>query len=166
MAQEEPVRVLFVCLGNICRSPTAGGIFRHLVDKAGLNDQFVIDSAGTGAWHAGEPPDRRSAMEALKHGIDLSGQRARKVTDADFHEFDYILAMDDQNYRDLIEHCPPKLEHKISLMLKHGPFKGATAVPDPYYNADGFDLVFNLLKDACMGLLDEIVEAHFPEHAK
>lgn len=160
------VRVLFVCLGNICRSPTAEGIFRHQVDKAGLNDRFVIDSAGTGAWHAGDPPDRRSTLEALKHGIDISRQRARKVTDADFHEFDYILAMDDQNYRDLLERCPPSEEHKVSLMLNHGPFKGINTVPDPYYNADGFDLVYSLLEDACQGLLDKIVEEHFREHAK
>ena len=160
------IRVLFVCLGNICRSPTAEGIFRQLVDKAGLKDQFVIDSAGTGAWHAGEPPDKRSAMEALKHGIDISHQRARKVEDADFHEFDYILAMDDQNYRDLLEDCPPKLEHKISLMLKHGPFKGTTTVPDPYYSADGFDLVYSLLEGACQGLLDEIIQERLQKHAK
>lgn len=160
------IRVLFVCLGNICRSPTAEGIFRHLVDRRGLSKHFQIDSAGTGAWHAGEYADRRSAMEALKHGIDISRVQSRKVTDADFHEFDYILAMDEQNYHDLIDRCPPGLEEKISLMLTHGPFKGATAVPDPYYNQNGFGLVFELLRDACEGLLDESIEEHYPQHAQ
>ncbi len=159
------IRVLFVCLGNICRSPTADGIFRHMIDQRGLKDKFACDSAGTEAYHAGEPADRRSVREAARHGVDLSFCVSRKVADADFHEFDYIIAMDEMNYSDLMERCPPAATHKISMMLDHGPSTGIRAVPDPYYNPDGFDLVFRLVHDACEGLLNKLIDQHYPEYA-
>jgi len=159
------VQVLFVCLGNICRSPTADGIFRHLIDARGLREQFSCDSAGTSAFHEGEPADRRSQREAARHGVDLSFCSSRKVSDADFHEFDYIVAMDEMNMSDLLDRCPPECRHKLSLMLDHGPPVGIRTVPDPYYNPDGFALVFRLLQDACAGLLDTLTEEHYPEYA-
>lgn len=150
-------RVLFVCMGNICRSPTAEGVFRQKVIDAGLQDQIHIDSAGTHAYHVGEPPDSRAQAAALKRGFDLSVQRARRVSPADFEEFDYIIAMDNSNMADLQAICPPGHEHKIRLFLEFGERFDVTEVPDPYYGGrTGFERVLDLIEDAAEGLLRQI----------
>ena len=133
--------VLFVCLGNICRSPLAEGVFRATVENAGLSDRFLIDSAGTGAWHAGDPPDPRSIEVAARHGIDLSAQRARQVTDRDFTQFDFILAMDSNNLSTLKSRT--RKDHPgLRLFLNSPP----TDVPDPYYGGDdGFERVYQMI---------------------
>ncbi len=152
-----PYKLLFVCLGNICRSPAAEGIMNHLIDRANLIDQIICDSAGTSAYHIGESPDRRMTAAAKQRGIVLLGQ-ARQFTKADFDAFDLILAMDRDNYAG-INYLDPtgKYKHKVRLMCdfctRH-PFK---EVPDPYYGgAEGFNQVINLLLDACDGLLSHI----------
>ena len=150
-------RVLFVCLGNICRSPTAEGVFRKLVaDQDRLGD-FEIDSAGTGSWHAGSPPDERSAAAALLRGIDLSGQRARQVTAGDFENFDIILAMDEENFKWLKSAAPEHLRDRIFLFLDFAPGSDVREVPDPYYGGMyGFDHVLDLVEEAAAGLLAHI----------
>lgn len=151
------VAVLFVCLGNICRSPSGEGIFRDLVDKAGLGQAVSADSAGTGAYHIGEPPDRRAQATARRRGIDLSGQRARQVRPEDFHRFDYLIAMDRDNRANLLALSPPGLEHKVHLMLDFSEANKGGNVPDPYYiGGDGFETAFDLIEDAARGLLEDI----------
>ncbi len=151
------IKILFVCLGNICRSPMAEGAFRHLVEKNDLQDQIYIDSAGTGAWHVGEQPDSRAASTAISRGIDLSGQSARKVKPQDFESFDYILAMDHQNYEDLLRAAPLEARHKVQLFLDYAPDQSEREVPDPYYGgAGGFEHVLDLVEAASRGLLKEI----------
>jgi protein-tyrosine phosphatase len=150
------MRVLFVCLGNICRSPTAHGVFEKYVFDAGLSSYIDIDSAGTGDWHIGKAPDLRTQKAALKRGFDLSGLRARQVVRNDFAEFDLILAMDRQNYRDLCVLASPDLHHKIQLFLDYAdhPLK---EVPDPYYGGeDGFQQVLDLVELAAKGLLNHM----------
>jgi protein-tyrosine phosphatase len=150
----QPVSVLFVCMGNICRSPTAEGVFRQRVAAAGLSDRFVIDSAGTHGYHVGEPPDQRSMDYAARRGYDLSAQRSRKVTPQDFENFDYLLAMDHDNLKLLQAACPPQHRHKLGLMMAHASRSGVDQVPDPYYGgAKGFDQVLDYLEDAADGLL-------------
>ena len=157
------VKVLFVCLGNICRSPTAEGVFRTLVEREGLANKISIDSAGTGSWHVGEAPDRRATAAARMRGVDLSEQRARKVQISDFQNFDYVLAMDADNYASLSSTCPPGKEDRLRLFLDFAPDSGRTDVPDPYYGGGGgFDLVFDLVEEASQGLLTHIRE-HHPE---
>ncbi|WP_299479143.1 low molecular weight protein-tyrosine-phosphatase [uncultured Roseibium sp.] len=142
--------VLFVCLGNICRSPLAEGIFKDLVENAGLSDTFTIDSAGTGPWHVGNPPDARSIEIAARHGIDISGQRARKVADADFETFDVIVAMDAQNLSTLTE-LSPAAPADVRLLLNAPP----RDVPDPFFGGpEGFDEVYHLIRSGCGQLLD------------
>jgi protein-tyrosine phosphatase len=151
------VKVLFVCMGNICRSPTAEGVFRHLVKQASAEQLIHIDSAGTHAYHIGEQPDRRSQATALTRNIDMSSQRARKVCANDFEEFDYILAMDKDNLQGLLELCPPHLQDKVALFMTYGESFNEDEVPDPYYGgADGFEHVFDLVEDASRGLLKKI----------
>ena len=151
------IRVLFVCMGNICRSPTAHSVFEQLVRDAGLEANVEVDSAGTHAYHVGEPPDRRAQQTARGRGIDLSGQRARKVHDADFHEFDYILAMDEDNLHGLRSRCPPECEDRLHLFLSFAPRMGEREVPDPYYGGThGFEHVFDLVDAAGRGLLEDI----------
>ncbi len=153
------VKVLFVCLGNICRSPTAEGVFHTLVEKRGLGGKVTVDSAGTGAWHIGSPPDRRAQAAARQRGIDLSGQRARQAKTGDFHRFDYILAMDADNHRNLAEMCPPGEEHRLHLFLDFAPELGKRDVPDPYYGGDGgFEAVLDMIEAASEGLLADIQE--------
>ncbi len=156
-----PYRVLFVCLGNICRSPTAEGIFRALVRDAALDEHFVIDSAGTGSWHIGSPPDRRTQTAARARGLDLSTLRARQVSTQDFHEFDLIIAMDHDN-RSALEAMRPREPHRageVRLMLEFSEAAAAQRVrevPDPYSGGThGFELDLDLLEDACRGLLAE-----------
>jgi protein-tyrosine phosphatase len=153
------ISVVFVCLGNICRSPTAEGVFRDLVEKEGLADQIRVDSSGTSNWHIGQEPDVRSQQTAKTRGIDLSGLRARQATVSDFETFDYILAMDAANHRDLLEMCPTGREDRLHLFLKFAPELGRLDVPDPYYH-DGFDGVFDMLEVASKGLLTDIRERH------
>ncbi|MCK5716004.1 MAG: low molecular weight phosphotyrosine protein phosphatase [Thiomargarita sp.] len=150
------IKILFVCMGNICRSPTAEGVFRDLVKKENLSEHFLIDSAGTHAYHVGSPPAERSQDTAHTHGIDLSGLRARQVTMENFREFDYIIAMDEENYRQLYSGSPRKHVEKIHLFLDFAPEQNEKSVPDPYYGTDnGFEHVFDLIKAASRGLLAE-----------
>ncbi len=152
-----PVKVLFVCMGNICRSPTAHGVFEGLVEKAGLSQQILVDSAGTHAYHVGNPPDPRSQQTALSRGFDLSSQRARKAEREDFLQFDYVLAMDQDNYQHLRALCPPGMEEKLSLFMAFAPELGLEEVPDPYYGGSrGFDKVFDMVEVAAQGLLEDI----------
>ncbi len=151
------VSVIFVCMGNICRSPTAEGVFRHLVHQKGLTDWISTESAGTHAYHIGEQPDRRAQQTALSRGIDLSDLRGRKAIKSDFTEFDYVLAMDDDNYQILESICPVGLEDKLSLFLDFSDEYSETQVPDPYYGGDqGFEHVFDLVESASRGLLKDI----------
>jgi protein-tyrosine phosphatase len=148
--------VLFVCLGNICRSPTAEGVFRHLVEKERLADRVLIDSAGTGEWHVGAPPDARACKAAAGRGYDLARLRARLVTPRDFETFDYVLAMDEENVRALQRIAPRGQAHKIRLFTEFGS-AGASHVPDPYAGGpQGFELVLDLVEDAAQGLLRHI----------
>ena len=150
-------RILFVCLGNICRSPTAEGVCRHLVTQRGWDHSVTVDSAGTSTWHAGEPPDRRSQEEARRRGIDLSAQRARGVTPSDFAHFDALLAMDADNLTALRKMCPPEHAHKLGRLLDHAPHQPMRDVPDPYYGGeDGFRRVFDLVEAGCHGFLQSI----------
>jgi len=151
------VRVLFVCLGNICRSPSAEGVFRDLVHKANLQDQIEIDSAGTGAWHIGNPPDRRAQKVAKERGIDIRDLKARQVHQHDFEAFDVIVAMDNSNREDLMSDCPAPFSHKISMLLDHAIDQQGEDVPDPYYGGeDGFHLMFDLIERGAQGLLDHL----------
>jgi len=160
MAQKK-VKVLLVCMGNICRSPTAQGVFEHLVQKTGLSEQIEIDSAGTHAYHIDEQPDRRAQAAALQRGIDLSHQRARQVDNADFSRFDYVLAMDGDNEQNLLYQCPPKQREKVKRFMSFAPEMKTSEVPDPYYGgAQGFERVLDLVEAAAQGLLQHIREQH------
>jgi len=151
------VRVLFVCLGNICRSPTAEGVFRRLVVEQGLGAEIEVASAGTHGYHIGAPPDPRARRAAQQRGIDISGLRGRQATAADIQRFDYVLAMDRENLENLLEICPPGHEHKIRLLLEYAPQRPEREVPDPYFGgANGFDRVLDMVDEAARGLLDEI----------
>ncbi|HTW42233.1 MAG TPA: low molecular weight protein-tyrosine-phosphatase [Solirubrobacteraceae bacterium] len=155
-----PVRLLFVCLGNICRSPTAEGVMRALVHEAGLADEIQLESAGTGAWHVGSPPDARAAQAAQERGVTLEG-RARQVRPEDFADFDLLLAMDRENLSTLRTLAPGEQERaKVRLLRDFDPASdGELDVPDPYYSAPGsFDEVFELVNAACQGLLQELRE--------
>jgi len=154
------VNVLFVCLGNICRSPTAHGVFHHLVERHQLQHAIHIDSAGTGDWHIGRAPDKRSSAAALQRGYDLSVLRARQVSAQDFERFDYILAMDAQNLQDLQRMRPTHFNGEVDLFLNYGSGE-LREVPDPYYgDADGFGHVLDLVEDAAQGLLHAIAQKH------
>lgn len=155
------VKVLFVCMGNICRSPTAQGVFAHLVNSEELSDAITIDSAGTYAYHVGEAPDERARAAAMKRGIDLGSQRARRVAEPDFQEFDYVLAMDRDNYDELLSICPSGHTDKLRLLLEFAPELGVQEVPDPYYGGiTGFERVLDLIEQASRGLLANIREQH------
>ncbi|MFF2323396.1 low molecular weight protein-tyrosine-phosphatase [Agrobacterium sp. NPDC058088] len=148
--------ILFVCMGNICRSPLAEGVLRKLCDEAAVSDRFTIDSAGTGGWHAGDAPDSRSIAIARKHGIDISRQRARQVTRADLEAFDLILAMDEDNLANLRQSSPENQRHKIHLLMDYATGRREN-VPDPYYGAeDGFLDVYNMLLAGCRSLLEKM----------
>lgn len=153
------IRVLFVCLGNICRSPTAEGIFRKLVEDKDLAQSIDVDSAGTSDWHIGEPPDTRAQATALSRGINLATLQGRKVTSDDFRRFDYVIAMDSANHQKLLALCPPGQESRLRMCLSFAPETGLLDVPDPYYD-DGFDRVFQMLEAASQGLLAEIRQTH------
>ncbi|MDZ8055364.1 MAG: low molecular weight protein-tyrosine-phosphatase [Aulosira sp. ZfuVER01] len=154
-----PYKLLFVCLGNICRSPSAENIMNHLVEQAGLSNSIVCDSAGTSSYHIGSPPDRRmSAASEKKLGIKLRGQ-ARQLRKSDFQDFDLILAMDRDNYQDILALDPSQhYRDKVYLMCDFCSQYSLKEVPDPYYGgAEGFDRVIDLLVDACDGLLQKII---------
>lgn len=156
------VNVLFVCLGNICRSPTADGIFRERVASAGLQQQIGVDSAGTGDWHVGRAPDSRTIAAAARRGYDLSPLRARQVGEADFHEFDYVLAMDKSNLSHLRRLAPTNYAGHLGLLLDFVPHVGLREVPDPYYGgAQGFEQVLDLVELAADELLNHIRQKHF-----
>lgn len=153
------VKVLFICMGNICRSPTAQGVFLDLLKRRGLEGEVYVESAGTHAYHIGKAPDPRAREAALKRGIDLSGQSARRVEIEDFELFDYVLAMDRENLEILHDICMPEHRHKVGLFLGYAPHLGETEVPDPYYGgATGFERVLDMIEAASEGLLDEILE--------
>ncbi len=153
------VKVLFVCMGNICRSPTAQGVFTGLLRRHGLEGRVLVDSAGTHAYHVGSAPDPRASAAAAKRGADLSSQRARKVAAEDFVTFDYILAMDRDNLEILEALCPPEQRDKLRLLLEFAPDTGVDEVPDPYYGGvAGFERVLDLIEVAAEGLLREIGE--------
>ncbi len=159
MNQEDKVSVLLVCMGNICRSPTAEAVFRRQVQEAGLEHAVHIDSAGTHDYHIGKAPDRRAQEAAAGRGYDLSGLRGRQVARADFAAYDYILAMDRDNYANLLRLCPDEHRHKLRLFLSFSERYPDQEVPDPYYGGrQGFDLVLDMVEDGARGLLKEILE--------
>jgi len=150
------INILFVCLGNICRSPTAHGVFQKIVDDRNLSHLLRVDSAGTAAWHIGKNPDPRSQAAALLREYDLSSLQARQVKPSDFEEFDYVLAMDKENLHNLKLVCPPDFKHKLALFLDHTDM-GEDEVPDPYYGGSGgFEQVLDLVESASLGLLDKL----------
>ena len=162
MNDNSRINVLFVCMGNICRSPTAQGVFRDMVHKRGLSDYIATDSAGTIDYHTGSKPDRRAREKAQKRGLDLSDLRARQVSSADFERFDYVIAMDQSNYADLEAICPPGREDRLHLFLDFAPDQPMREVPDPYYGgAAGFDRVLDLVEEASKGLLEKVMGKHF-----
>lgn len=157
---DAPTRILFVCLGNICRSPLAAGVFRHLADAAGADDLFEVESAGTGAWHVGEPPDLRSQHVARKHGIELRG-RARRVTPDDLTAFDLVVAMDRENLTRLESLRDPRgAPARLHLLREFDPeAHGDLEVPDPYYGGpNGFDHVYDMIERSCRVLLENLLE--------
>jgi protein-tyrosine phosphatase len=151
-------RILFVCMGNICRSPTAEGVMRKLVQQRAPHLQVEIDSAGTHAYHVGEPPDRRAIAAAARRGIDLSGLRARVVEEGDFESFDLLVAMDQLNREVLLDRSPDEYRDRVRLMLEFAPAADVDDVPDPYYGGPvGFEHVLDLVEEASKGLLDELL---------
>ncbi len=163
---QHPVRVLFVCLGNICRSPTAEGVMRRLVDEAGLAESIELDSAGTGAWHVGSSPDARASAAARTRGTTLEGS-ARQVTVEDLEEFDLVIAMDSSNMRELRALAADDAQReKVRMLREFDPQSAAHGdldVPDPYYGGEGgFDQVYDLVHAACEGLLERIQAGELP----
>lgn len=151
-------RILFVCMGNICRSPTAEGVFRKQVEQRGLENQFEIDSAGTGGWHIGCPPDKRAQQAASARGIDLSTLRARQVCIADTQYYDTLITMDNDNQLRLLKLADESHRPKVRLLLEYADTPDSLEVPDPYYGGDnGFDLVLDLIEDACHRLLNQLL---------
>ena len=160
------VKVLFVCLGNICRSPVAEGVFRDLIQKHGLEDKITCDSAGTMGWHAGKSPDHRAIKNALNHGIALT-HKGREIKPADLDSFDHIVVMDESNFKDVhelyykVKHTPPPAE-KLFLLRDYDPnVKGVNEVPDPYYGSDkDFEEVFKIVERSGEALLNHLIEKH------
>lgn len=150
----EKIKVLFVCMGNICRSPTAEGVFAKLLKEQNLEEYFVVDSAGTHAYHTGEPPDLRAQNAAQDRDVELTHLRARKVEMGDFENFDYLLAMDDDNYAVLMDACPEEYKDKVSYFLDYAPQLDTREVPDPYYGGKyGFERVLDMAEMASVGFL-------------
>ncbi len=151
------IKVLFVCMGNICRSPTAEGAFVAQIEKHDVAHLFEVDSAGTHAYHIGEQPDSRSQISARKFGVDLSTQRGRQVHESDFYYYDYIFAMDESNLANLQAICPENQQYKLSLMLDNIPNDKTKSVPDPYFEGR-FDEVFDMLNRASGFLLEKLLK--------
>ncbi len=152
--------VLFVCLGNICRSPAAEAVFRHLVEENHLGHAIEIDSAGTAGWHAGNPPDDRAQLVGREYGYNLSNQRSRQVTLSDFDRFEYVIAMDISNFENLKKMAPEDYDGTLAMMLDFAGKKGEE-VPDPYYGGiEDYHHVYKLLQPAAKGLLDHIRKTH------
>jgi protein-tyrosine phosphatase len=152
------VRILFVCMGNICRSPTAEGVMRRLIEDAGLAGRVEVESAGTGAWHAGQPPDARATVAAGRRGVTLEGA-ARQVRASDFRRFDLLVALDRSNLRELLAQAPDEeAAEKVRLLREFDPAAaGDLDVPDPYYGGDrGFETVLDMVEAACRGLLEDL----------
>ena len=148
------MRILFVCMGNICRSPTAEGVFRHVLSARAPDLDVEVASAGTHDYHVGSPPDRRAIEAALRRGVDLAALRARTVSVRDFEYYDLILAMDEENYAELQRRAPPARRERVRLVMDYAPQAALRAVPDPYYGgATGFEQVLDLLEEAADGLL-------------
>ena len=160
MSDMQPVKVLFVCMGNICRSPTAHGVFEALVSKHGLQASIHVDSAGTHGYHVGAPPDARAQATARERGIDLSRQRARRFESRDFVDFDYVIGMDRGNLADMLALRPENARARAALMLDFAKHLGEAEVPDPYYGDAGFERVFDLIDTASRGLLERIRRDH------
>ncbi len=157
MIRRHKVAVLFVCMGNICRSPTAEGVFRRLLEQQDMTDLVEVDSAGTHDYHLGQPPDARAQRAARQRGIGLAELRARQARAEDFRRFDYVLAMDRENLRLLSALCPPGYEQRLRLLMDFAPDLGLREVPDPYYGgSSGFDRVLDLVEAAAEGLLEDI----------
>jgi protein-tyrosine phosphatase len=156
------VRVLFVCWGNICRSPLAQGVFEDVLRREELDDEVFVDSAGTGSWHVGSPPDDRAQRSASARGLDLSAQRARRISADDCEEFDYVLTMDEQTYRTVASLC--RGSAVVRPFLDFAPHSPEREVPDPYYGGpDGFEHVLDLVEEASEGLLKDIRDRHLME---
>ncbi|WDD94574.1 low molecular weight phosphotyrosine protein phosphatase [Burkholderia sp. FERM BP-3421] len=154
------VAICFVCLGNICRSPSAEGVMRELVRAAGLAGSITIDSAGTGDWHLGEPPDTRAQQAARSRGYDLSALRARQIEPGDFERFDLVLAMDAANLAELRKRCPARHHDKVRLLAEFGSDAAVREIADPYFGgAQGFEQVLDQCEDACRGLLMHLTDA-------
>jgi protein-tyrosine phosphatase len=153
------MRILFVCMGNICRSPSAEGVFKHVLAKRAPQLQVDIDSAGTHDYHVGEAPDVRAVAAARRRGIDISSLRARRVATEDFERFDLILAMDEDNLRELQGRVQAAHRDRIRLMMEYAPAVGRRDVPDPYYGGEqGFEDVLDLLEEAADGLIDKLLD--------
>ena len=156
-------RVLFVCMGNICRSPTAEGVFRKLLAERAPELEVLIDSAGTHGYHDGAPPDPRACRAAERRGVDLKSLRARRVTVEDFERFELVLAMDEQNKEFLLEICPEERRSRVKLLLEFAPQLGWREVPDPYYGGStGFEHVLDLVEEAAAGLLEHLKRTQPP----
>lgn len=154
------MKLLFICLGNICRSPAAEGIMRQMVEERALSTDIIVDSAGIGSWHVGEMPDPRMRKHAARRGYDLSPLRARQFRADDFQKFDYIIVMDEENYHDVMERGGVYADARKVLRMKDYfiKYKGQQSVPDPYYGgAEGFERALNLIEDGCEGLLKDLV---------
>lgn len=154
------MKLLFICLGNICRSPAAEGIMRQMVEERALSNDIIVDSAGIGSWHVGEMPDSRMRKHAARRGYDLSPLRARQFRSDDFQKFDYIIVMDEENYHDVMERGGVYADARKVLRMKDYfiRYKGQQSVPDPYYGgAEGFERALNLIEDGCEGLLKDLV---------
>jgi protein-tyrosine phosphatase len=159
------MRILFVCMGNICRSPSAAGVFRQVLAERAPQLDIEIDSAGTHDYHVGEPPDARALAAARRRGIDISQLRARRVEAGDFERFDLILAMDEDNVRELQRRSQPSHHERIRLVMEYAPAAARRAVPDPYYGAEhGFEEVLDLLEEAAEGFLRTLADQ--PQHTR
>ncbi len=153
----EKIKVLFVCMGNICRSPTAEGVFAKIIAEKNLSSQFTVDSAGTHAYHVGKPPDYRAQQAALKRGVELQHLRARKIHSSDFEYFDYVLVMDDENYSIVMDSCPDEHKEKVKHFLDYAPHLGVREVPDPYYGEKlGFERVLDMVENASLGFIETL----------
>ena len=160
MNDKKQIKVLFVCMGNICRSPTAHGVFQALVNKHDLGKVIQVDSAGTHSYHIGSRPDLRSQATAKQRGVDLSKLRARRFIASDFTKFDYLLGMDQSNIENMRAIKPEDTTARLQLVLEYSKQYPQVAVPDPYFGYDGFDLVFDMIDDAALGLLQHIRSEH------